>query len=202
MRTDANTAATLDSYQEPRWYTLYTRAQHEKCVFEELKRRTMESFLPLYESVRRWKDRQVTLELPLFQGYVFVQMALRDKLRALAVPGVVRLVGFGGVPASLPDEQVDALRANTPSLVRARPHAYLTTGRRVRVIRGPLRGLEGILLRRKSAFRLVVSVNLIMRSVSLEVDAGDVEPLWASSGSAPRSQFNSSTYDTNIYGRN
>ncbi|MBZ5699351.1 MAG: UpxY family transcription antiterminator [Acidobacteriia bacterium] len=189
MTTDLNAPVVLNSYQNRQWYALYTCAQHEKRVFEELKRRAVESFLPLYESVRRWKDRQVRLELPLFQGYVFVQISLRDKLHALEVPGVVRLVGFGGVPASLPDEQVDAMRASMTGLLRAEPHAYLTAGRRVRVRSGPLRGLEGILVRRKSAFRLVVSVELIMRSVSLEVDASDVEPLWPRSGVCTQEQI-------------
>jgi len=189
MTTDLNVPVVLNGYQNRQWYALYTCAQHEKRVFEELKRRAVESFLPLYESVRRWKDRQVRLELPLFQGYVFVRMALRDKRHALEVPGVVRLVGFGGVPASLPDEQVDAMRSSMSALLRAEPHAYLTVGRRVRVRSGPLRGLEGILVRRKSAFRLVVSVELIMRSVALEIDASDVEPLWLGSGTYTRKQI-------------
>jgi transcription antitermination factor NusG len=177
MTTYLNAPLMLDGYQNRQWYALYTCAQHERRVFEELERRAVESFLPLYESVRRWKDRQVRLELPLFKGYVFVRMALRDKLHALEVPGVVRLVGFGGVPASLPDEQVDAMRASMTGLLRAMPHAYLTVGRRVRVIRGPLRGTEGILIRKKGTFRLVLSLGLIMRSVAVEVDASDVEPI-------------------------
>ena len=78
MTTDLNAAAVLDGYQNRQWYALSTCAQHERRVFEELKRRAVESFLPLYESVRRWKDRQVRLVLPLFQGYVFVRMALRE----------------------------------------------------------------------------------------------------------------------------
>jgi transcription antitermination factor NusG len=188
MNTHLNAPVTLVGHQNRQWHALYTCAQHERRVFEELERRSIESFLPLYESVRRWKDRQVRLDLPLFQGYVFVRIALQDKLRALEVPGVVRLVGFGGVPAPLPNEQVDAMRASMTRLLRAEPHAYLTAGRRVHVRRGPLQGLEGILIRRKSVFRLVVSVELIMRSVALEVDASDVEPLWLSSGARTREQ--------------
>ncbi len=177
MTTNLDAAAVPNGNQNCQWYALYTCAQHERRVFEELERRAVESFLPLYESVRRWKDRQVRLELPLFQGYVFVRIALRNKLHALEVPGVVRLVGFGGVPAPLPNEQVDVMRASMTRLLRAKPHAYLTAGRRVRVSRGPFQGLEGILIRRKNAFRLVVSVEFIMRSVALEVDASDVEPV-------------------------
>ncbi len=107
---------------EPRWYAAYTCAQHEKRVAEQLVERTVEHFLPLYASVRRWKDRRVALELPLFPGYVFVRLALRDRLRVLQVPSVVRLVGFGGLPTALPDEQVEILRAG-PGRAIARPAA-------------------------------------------------------------------------------
>src|SRR6266850_1054984 len=95
-----------DELTTPCWYAVYTSAQHEKRVAAELGRRSVESFLPLYSSVRRWSDRRVRLELPLFPGYVFVHLALRDRLRVLQVPGVAKLVGFGGLPVALPDKQV------------------------------------------------------------------------------------------------
>jgi transcription antitermination factor NusG len=159
------------------WYAACTSANHEKTVALELGRRGMEGFLPLYSSVRRWEDRQVRLELPLFPGYVLVHVALRDRLQVLQVPGVARLVGFGGLPAALPDEQVDALRAGLRGQLCAEPHPYLAIGRRVRMVRGPLRGTEGILIRKKGVFRFVLSLELIARSVAVEVDAADVEAL-------------------------
>jgi len=119
----------------------------------------------------------VRLELPLFPGYVLVHLALRDRLQVLQVPGVARLVGFGGLPAALPDEQVDALRAGLRGQLCAEPHPYLAIGRRVRMVRGPLRGTEGILIRKKGVFRFVLSLELIARSVAVEVDAADVEAL-------------------------
>src|ERR1700683_2602353 len=93
-----------------RWYAVHTRANHEKRVTEQLQRRDIENFVPLYEKVSRWKDRRVRLQLPLFAGYVFVRMALCERLRVLEVPSIAQLVGFGGLPTPLPDEEISALR--------------------------------------------------------------------------------------------
>ena len=137
----------------------------------------MEHFVPLYESVRQWKDRKVQLQLPLFPGYVFVRLALCDRMRVLQVPGVARLVGFNGLPCALPDSDIEALKAGLTSGVRAEPHPYLTVGRRVRVRAGALAGLEGVLVRRKNSARLVISLDLIKRSVAVEVDASGLEAI-------------------------
>lgn len=163
-----------DSFLEPRWYAAYTCAQHEKRVAAELGMREVEHFLPLYSSVRRWKDRRVTLELPLFPGYVFVRLALRERLRVVQIPSVVRLVGFNGLPTALPDEEMEILRTGICQSLRAEPHPFLTVGRRVRIIRGPFAGLEGVVKRKKSGMRVVVSLELIQRSVAVDVDATDV----------------------------
>lgn len=162
---------------DARWYAAYTSANHEKRVAHQLGERNVEHFLPLYASVRRWKDRRVALELPLFPGYVFVRMALRDRLRVLQVSGVARLVGFGGLPTELPEEDMAALRAGLARGVRAEPHPFLRIGRRVRMKSGPLQGLEGILMKRKKRARLVVSLELIQRSVAVEVEEADLETL-------------------------
>src|SRR5712692_3562423 len=114
---------------EPRWYAVYTSANHEKRVAVQLVQRSVEHFLPLYASVRKWKDRRVKLDLPLFPGYVFVQMALRDRLQVLQIPGVANLVGFGGTPAALPEGEIEALRTSLGSGIRAEPHPFLTVGR-------------------------------------------------------------------------
>jgi transcription antitermination factor NusG len=165
----------LEAYIQPRWYALYTCANHEKRVAKQLEERAVEHFLPLYDSVRRWKDRKVKLELPLFPGYVFVHLALQNRLGVLQVPGVARLVGFGGLPVALPDQQLEALRAGLKGDFCAEPHPYLVVGRRVRITRGPLQGTEGILIRKKGSFRVVLSLVLIMRSVAVEVDTADIE---------------------------
>jgi len=166
-----------DALTRPCWYAAYTSAQHEKKVTAELGRRSVESFLPLYSSVRRWKDRRIQLNLPLFPGYVFVHLALRDRVRVLQVPGVAKLVGFGGLPVALPDEQIETLRAGLNGQLCAEPHPFLTVGRRVRMVRGPFQGAEGILVRKKGGIRVVLSLELIMRSIAVEVDVSEVEPV-------------------------
>jgi transcription antitermination factor NusG len=167
---------TLTEYFEPHWYAAYTCANHEKGVAQQLERRSVECFLPLYESVRRWKDRRVRLRLPLFPGYVFVRFALRDRLRALQIPGVAKLVGFDGHPAPVPNEDIEAIRACLAGRHPVQPHRYLQRGQRVRVLSGPLAGLTGIVVREKKTTRLVVSLDLLMRSVSVEFDTADIVP--------------------------
>lgn len=171
---------------QPRWYAVYTSANHEKKVAAEFRSRSVESFLPLYTSVRRWKDRRVQLQMPLFPGYVFVHLALSERLRVIQVPGVVKLVGFGGQPVALPDEQLEALRTGLNGQLRAEPHPYLTIGRRIRIVRGAFQGAEGTLVRKKGVFRVVLSLELIMRSIAVEVDAADVEPMPIMSGRSKR----------------
>ncbi len=168
---------------EEQWYVTYTCANHEKRVAAELAARSVEYFLPLYHSVRRWKDRRVAIDLPLFPGYVFVRFALRDRLRVLQIPSVVRLVGFNGQPATLPDEEMEILRSGLTRQLGAEPHAYLSVGRRVRITNGPLAGLEGILKRKKNNLRVVVSLELIQRSIIVDVDGSDVQPVPQGNGS-------------------
>ena len=165
------------TYLEPRWYAAYTSANHEKRVAEQLGVRNVEHFLPLYASVRRWKDRRVTLQLPLFPGYVFVRMALRDRLKVQQVPGLARLVGFNGEPVPLEDQEVACLRRALSAGLKTAPHPYLTFGRRVRITTGPLAGREGILRRRNSSLRVVLSLELIQRSILVDVSAESIEPV-------------------------
>ena len=159
------------------WYAAYTRSRHEKVVAETLEKRAVEHFLPLYETVRQWKNGRFKVQLPLFPGYLFVRIALSDRLRVLQVPGVVRLVGFNGVPAPLPQAEVEIIRSALRRGIEAEPHPYLKVGQRVRITSGPMEGLQGILLRRRGRPRVVVSVDLIMRSVALDIDAAQVEPV-------------------------
>jgi transcription antitermination factor NusG len=164
------------SFFEPLWYAVYTNANHEKRVTQQLDKRSVEHFLPLYESPRRWKDRTVRLQMPLFPGYVFVKFALRDRLQLLQIPGVVHLVSFNGHPAPLPQEDIQAIRNCLDRGHQLEPHPYLKAGRRVRVMSGPLKGLEGIILRRKNKTRFVLSFELIMRSLAVEIDETELMP--------------------------
>jgi transcription antitermination factor NusG len=164
-------------YLETRWYAAYTNPRHEKQVAVQMDRKSIECFLPVYRSVRRWKDRRKELELPLFPGYVFVHIALRDRLQVLQSPGVVQFVSFHGKPAPLESAEIETLRNGLSRNALAQPHPYLKVGRRVRIHSGPMAGMEGVLVRRKDRFRVVLSIHLIQRSVAVEVDESEIEPI-------------------------
>ncbi|MFI5114812.1 MAG: UpxY family transcription antiterminator [Terriglobales bacterium] len=158
------------------WFAAYTNSHHEKRVASYFAERQIESFLPLYATARRWKNRcEMNLELPLFPNYVFVHIDPRERVRVLEVPGVVSLVGFGRVLAPLPDLEIEALRAGVGQR-KIEPHPYLVIGERVRIKAGPMMGMEGVLVRKKSNFRVVLTLDAIMQSVAVEVDADDLEP--------------------------
>jgi transcription antitermination factor NusG len=176
INNNSNENMTMDR-SVSHWYAIYTRANHEKRVAEQLGQRSVQHFVPLYDSIRHWKDRQMKLRLPLFPGYVFVRLALQDQLRVLQVPGVARFVGFNGSPASMSEGEIESLREALAEGVRAEPHPYLQVGRRVRITAGPLAGREGILKRWKGDLRVVLSTDLIQRSVLVDVDASSVIPV-------------------------
>src|SRR5271170_1673761 len=150
---------------EPHWYAAYTCANHEKGVTQQLERRSVECFLPLYESVRRWKDRRVQLQLPLFPGYVFVRLALRDRHQVLEIPSVVRLVGFDRYPTPLPVEEIETIRTCLTRRQILAPLRYVRSGQQVRLLSGPLEGLT----------RFVISLELLQRSVAVEIDRSDFD---------------------------
>lgn len=157
------------------WYAAYTASCREKRVVEHLASRDIESFLPLYRSRRRWKNGCcVELERPLFPGYVFVRMARVERTRILEVPGVLSIVSRGRTPEALQDDTIAILRANH-QLWRAEPHPYLVVGEHVLVHAGPFAGLSGIVLRHKGTLRVVVTLNLIMRSMAIELNVEDLE---------------------------
>ena len=167
----------------PQWFAAYTQPNHEKTVVRQLTERAIPHYLPLYESVRQWKDRKVRLEMPLFPGYVFVRMCVQKRLSVIQVPSVIRLVGFGADPVAIPEAELAAIRTCLDHNCRMVPHQLMQAGQRVRITRGSLTGIEGILLRRKGIARLVLSIELIMRAVAIEVDISDVEPARLPAGS-------------------
>ena len=158
------------------WFAAYTSSHHEKRVASYFAERLIESFLPLYATRHRWKNRcEMNLDLPLFPNYVFVRIDPRDRVRVLEVPGVVSLVGFGRIPAPLPDFEIEALRSGLGQR-KIEPHPYLVIGERVRIKCGPMAGMECVLVRKKNNFRVVLALDVIMRCVAVEVDADDLEP--------------------------
>jgi transcription antitermination factor NusG len=164
--------------QPPNWFALYTTSRHEKRVAEHLLHREIECYLPLYRSQRKWSDgSRVTLELPLFPRYLFVHIQRDERSSVLAVPGALAVVGgTGGEPATLSDETIEALRTGL-RLHQAQPHPFVTVGQRVRIRSGALGGLEGIVVRHKNTFRVVMTLERIMQSYAVEVDLEDLEPL-------------------------
>ncbi len=159
------------------WAAVYTRHQHEKIVAQTLTAKGFEVFLPLYESVRRWKDRRKLLNLPLFPGYVFVRGAIDRRLHVVTTPGIHMILCQGDKVATIPEEEIQAIQRAVDSNLQLQPHPFLKCGESVRVIRGALSGIEGILVRKKNVFRLVLTVDILSQSVAVEVDAADVEPL-------------------------
>lgn len=158
----------------PQWCAVYVIARHEKAVADHMTCRSLESFLPLYRSVRTWKNRRAKIELPLFPSYLFIRISMAERVSALQVPGVVHIVSFHGLPVTVPDDQIETLR-RALQMRGSEPHTYLTSGRRVRIKAGPLQGLEGVVVRHNSQTRIIVSVDFIQRSTSVELWPEDLE---------------------------
>lgn len=173
QRTDSRLNVDSD------WWALYTRHQHEKVVADMLMAKGFEVFLPLYESVRRWKDRSKVLSLPLFPCYVFVRGGLNRRLQVVTTPGVHMILNHGENVATIPEDEIQAIRLTVEGHFRVEPYPFLKCGERVRVTRGTLEGVEGVLIRKKNMYRLVLSVEMLAQSVAVEIDAADVEPVEA-----------------------
>jgi len=178
----AGVAASVlaDTRPCPEWFALYTNSRHEKRVANHLALRKIEHFLPLYRAERRWNDgSRVTLELPLFPGYVFVRLGRKEWGRPLEVPGALWLVaGTGGRPAPLHQTEIERLRRGI-DLCRAEPHPVLRVGQKARITRGPLEGMEGIVVRMRNGLRVVLTLELVMKSIAVEVDYSHLEILSA-----------------------
>jgi len=157
------------------WYALYTRHQHEKAVAHHLQQMGFEVFLPLYRAVHQWKDRRKIVVMPLFPCYVFFSGDLRRRFEILNTPGVFSLVCCGARVGVIPVAELDAVRRAVTSLRSLQPHPFLQCGERIRVNSGPLAGIEGIVQRKKDSLRIVLSVEMLRRSVSVEVDEALVE---------------------------
>ena len=159
------------------WYALYTRHQHEKAVSNILINKGFETFLPLYNVKRRWKDRNVALTLPLFPCYVFLRGGLERRLDVLVTPGVHQFVDVAGQPASISENEIGMIQEAIKRNVLIEPYPFLKCGHWVRVRSGPLEGFEGILVRKKKGSRLVLSVELLGKAAAVEVEVSDVEAI-------------------------
>ncbi len=175
MPIEETGAEGTSSVVKVNWHALYTRHQHERLVAHALTGKGFDVFLPQYRTVHRWKDRWKELELPLFPNYVFVLGGLERMLNIVTTPGVHSVVSWGGRPADIPQYEIDAVRRLIESPLRVQKHPFIKCGDRVRIKSGPLEGIEGILVRSKSAYRLVLSVEMLARSAAVEVDLNMVE---------------------------
>lgn len=161
------------------WYALQTIPRHEKAVADHLQSEGIECLLPLIVRVHKWSDRKQNVSLPLFPGYAFVRLSesRRDRMRVLRRPGVVRFVGTSQGPIALESHEIDHIRQLMANKVSCEPHPYLQAGQKVRVRNGALRGVEGILVRGAGKDNLVLSISLIQRSLSIQIEGYDLEVL-------------------------
>jgi transcription antitermination factor NusG len=160
-----------------RWFAVTVRHQHERQISAALGWKGLETLVPCYSVRRRWSDRIQEVETALFAGYVFCRFEARDKVRVLNTPGVARIVGFGGAPSPVDDREMAALRSAMESRLPLWPWPHLQAGDRVRVERGPLRGVEGTLLRPPEGLRLVIGVELLSRAITVELEPDMIAPL-------------------------
>jgi transcription antitermination factor NusG len=166
-----------DSPLEFPWFALQVRSNQERTAARHLKSRGFEEYVPWYKTERDWSDRKKIVEASLFPGYVFCRLNPNDRLLAVSVPGVVGIVGFGGIPEAIPLEELGRVRAMVDSGLLISPWPFLQKGQTVLIERGPLEGVEGILAEVKGKWRLVVSINILCRSVSTEIDRTWVRPI-------------------------
>ena len=160
------------------WYAVTTRSRHEKVVAEQLWQKEIECFLPLRDVLSKWKDRRKKVRFPLFPGYLFVNVQMRDqRLDILKVHSVATIVGLNGHPLPIPAEQIDSVKRLVFSTLPYDPYPYIVEGDRVEITRGALKGLQGILLEKKGLYRFILSVDLIQQAIACEVDSCDVEKI-------------------------
>ncbi len=157
------------------WFAVYTRPRHEKKVAQQLSEKGINVFLPLRTVVSTWKDRRKQVQFPLFGGYVFVHIVMEDRLGVLRMPGVVQFVSIEGKPVPIPEDQIEAVRQLVNSGLKYDPYPYVKEGMRVTIRNGPLKGVEGIVISKRKKHLLVLSVDLIQQSASLEIDITDTD---------------------------
>ena len=176
---ETSSAPTLMANDNSHWYAVHTRARHEKMVAERLLEQGMSAYLPLVKETHRWSDRKKIVELPLFSCYVFARFTPtnEDRLRVCRTNGVLQVIGMQGESLPIPDEQIDAVRLLINEQLPWSAHPFLKIGQRVRICSGALKGVEGILVARNGDRTLVVSVDVIQRSLAVRIEGYQVEPI-------------------------
>jgi transcription antitermination factor NusG len=171
MVAGTDNARALPENDEPSfWFALTVKSRHEKVAAQHLRLRGLDEFLPLHRSRRRWSDRTAQVDLPLFPGYLFCRFGRQDRWKVLSSPGITSVVGFGDTAIPVEDSQIESIRSMALSGLPLQPCPYLKAGEAVCIDHGPLQGVRGIVVREKNPWRVVVTVELLQRSVSLEID--------------------------------
>ncbi len=163
--------------RQTEWYALQLRSRFEKVVAMHLQGKGYEAYLPVYRSRRQWSDRVKEVELPLFPGYIFCKFDITDRLPLLVIPGVMSVVGFGGIATPVPELEIAAVERIVTSGMKYGPWPAIGTGQPVVVRYGPLRGLEGVVMEVKKNYHLIVSVKMLQRCVFVEIDRDCVAPI-------------------------
>lgn len=169
LSTQKNTTMALR--QVPRWYAIYTRSRYEKKVSMELEERGLEHFLPLVPQLRYWKDRKKIVNMPIFPGYVFVNIKLSERVRVLQANGVVRFIEFNGSPSPIPDAQIEDVRQLLKYPDRVETTSYFNCGDPVKITAGPFSGIRGKIIHSRGKQRLLVGIEIIQQAVSIEIDS-------------------------------
>lgn len=169
VQKDMHISSQPGTYRFP-WYGIRTKSNCERLTATVLQSKGYEHYLPVYRSRRRWSDRVVETDQPLFPGYVFCRFDAKKRFPIVSTPGVVSVVGFGPEPAPISDMEIESVQAVLDSGLAAEPCPFLREGQRIRVKRGSLEGLEGILVKKKTDWRMVVSIAMLQRSVAVEID--------------------------------
>lgn len=172
------------------WFALTVKPQHERSVVEQLTAKSLEGYVPVYAARHRWSDRVKTVSLPLFPRYVFCRFRFEERQKVLSIFSVTSIVGFGGTPCPVSQEEIDTIKRIIGSNLPIMPWPFLRIGQPVRISEGPLSGVEGILAREKAAFRVVVSVEMLQRAVAVEVERDSLEVIGSVREPTPRQQLN------------
>jgi len=188
------TSQTDPAHASRSWYAIRVRSKFERIVSTSLSGKAYEEYLPIYHARRKWSDRSKDLDLPLFPGYLFCRFDVELRLPILVTPGVISIVGIGRIPVAISDQEINAIQTMVRSGLLLRPWPQLAVGSRVLIEKGPLKGLEGVALDIKKKYHLFVSVPLLQRSVSVEIERDWVRPL--PTGTIPRNVTSVNAFST------
>ncbi len=177
---------TMELRKVPRWYAIYTRSRYEKKVSMELEERGLEHFLPLVPQLRYWKDRKKIVNMPIFPGYVFVNIKISEKIRVLRANGVVRFIEFNGSPSPIPDAQIEDVRQLLKYPDRVETASYFNCGDSVEITAGPFSGISGKIIHSRGKQRLLVGIEIIHQAISVEIDSAWLKHSKPSSDSLER----------------